>query len=108
MGDDACRNVVLSGDLDISTTDQLRAALHQPAVLGPRLVVIDMAAVSFVAVAGLTALMDAQTAYAVGGTRMRLRHISRSTRRILQLTGLDNAFDIEDVDVIAEKLGPAA
>lgn len=87
--------VLLRGDLDLRTADELRGALHEYMAGGARLVVIDLAELDFLAVAGLRVFMDAHEVLDGCGARLVLARAQRSALRILLLTGLDEILAVE-------------
>jgi len=86
------RRVIVRGDLDLATSPQLAAALEILLRDGGSSVSVDMAAVSFIDSVALSVLVDASNRLAATGGRIRVVHPSRSTTRLLQLTGLSARF----------------
>ena len=81
------------GELDVTTTDALQESIalalgHKPAVM-----VIDLSEVSFLASAGLTALVMA-TRMGAGRTSVRIVAAGRQCERPISLTGLDNVLTL--------------
>jgi anti-sigma B factor antagonist len=85
----------VSGEVDIATEPTFRRALdaviaeaHSPAV-------VDLSQVTFIDARGLSALLAARRE--VSGTEVTLVLLdpSPSVRRLLEITGLTNHFDIE-------------
>src|SRR5215211_3550423 len=85
--------VRVSGEIDMLTTPRLRGLLSELIEARPRVVVLDMAAVSFFASSGLATLVEARDAAAARGVLLRLACLSRSVRRPLQITGLTARFE---------------
>ena len=79
----------VSGDVDLLTAPVLRSLLRQGLAEGRRDVVVDLSAVRFMDCAGLGALLEAR---AVLGRNLRLRGLPWSLQRILELSGLRDAF----------------
>jgi anti-anti-sigma factor len=100
-GDRNCRVVLPHGDLDVLTIARLRDALHECTAMGTRLVVVDLAAVGFLAVCGLTALLEAHRTCEATGARLRLRHVRPFIRRILRLADLDTVL-VDEATLVAE------
>ncbi len=76
----------LAGELDVATALTLRtvvADLVQPEL---RDVTVDLNSVTFVDVAGVRTLLEAQRAATAAGATFRLSGVNGSTRRIIQLT----------------------
>ena len=90
-GDDAV--VRLAGELDISTSPDLQDALAE-LTGAPRRVTIDLAALEFVDSTGLAALLGAHKALAEQGGTLELRHPSKVVIGLVQITGLDDVFEI--------------
>lgn len=90
-GDDAL--VRVAGELDISTSPDLQDALAE-LTGSPRRVVVDLSDLEFCDSTGLAALLGAHKALdEVGGT-LELRHPSKMVVGLVQITGLDDVFEI--------------
>jgi anti-sigma B factor antagonist len=83
----------ISGEVDISTAPQLRERLQQ---LDSRSVVVDLSAMTFFDSTGLGVLVGAFKRLREGGGDLVLRAPTRSTRKVLELTGLSQVVTIED------------
>ena len=94
-------------EIDISNAGQLRAALPEPAVDGPAIVVVDMSTTQFCDSAGLHVLVRAhKRALAVGG-ELRLVVTSPTVLRLLAVTGIDTVIPhFRGVDEALDKPGP--
>lgn len=86
--------VRVCGEIDMLTTPKLRRLLAELIEARPRVVVLDLAAVSFFASSGLAALIEARDAAAEHGVPLHLACLSRSVRRPLQITGLAARFEV--------------
>jgi anti-sigma B factor antagonist len=91
---DGCRALAVSGEIDLATAPGLRRELetliaeaHSPAVL-------DLSAVTFIDASGLSELVAAKGKVAQTDVQLVLVDPSRPCRRILEITGLDQAFEI--------------
>jgi anti-sigma B factor antagonist len=84
----------VTGEIDMLTTPRLRAELARLIDTSPRVIVLDLAAVSFFASSGLASLVEAREAAAAAGVLLRLACLSRSVRRPLQITDLASRFEI--------------
>ena len=86
----------LTGDIDVSVADQLSVestrALDQAEASG---LVIDMQEVRFIDSTGLGALIRLRKTAASRGIPLRLRNVPPQTLRVMQLTALDQSFEIE-------------
>jgi anti-anti-sigma factor len=90
-GDDAV--VVLAGELDISTSPDLQDALAGLTGEGRR-VTVDLAELEFMDSTGLAALLGAHKALQEQGGTLELRHPSKMVIGLVQITGLDDVFEI--------------
>jgi anti-anti-sigma factor len=81
----------VDGEIDLSTVDQLRAALED-ALATDSAVVVDMAGVTFIDVVGLEAIM-AVAASRNGGGPLKLNNAPR-VKWILEAVGLDELSSI--------------
>lgn len=90
--------VLVNGDVDSSTADQLRDQLNTAldvAVTHPsRLVIVDLQAVNFFGSAGLNALLDCHEAGQAAGTAVRLVADHPQVLQPIRVTELDRIFDI--------------
>ncbi len=88
--------LVVTGDVDLDTAPILHNALESAAVISPRLVVVDLSAVSLLACAGLSVLVAAHHEI---GSRSCLRVVAggRATCRSLALTGMDKLLSVYPV-----------
>ncbi|MGI9000979.1 MAG: STAS domain-containing protein [Pseudonocardia sp.] len=96
VGDNGRCVVQLRGELDLSSADQLREALHRLCCDGHRLVVVDLAALQFLAVVGLAVLVEAHQNLHAAGSRLVLIHPASIILRVLTITGLDAVLAVED------------
>ena len=85
--------VTVRGDIDYSTQDRLRRYLRESAaVLGPRVLVLDLTAVTFFGSAGLTVLLEAAEDAARLSTAVHpLRVVVDESRHViapLQISGM--------------------
>jgi anti-sigma B factor antagonist len=93
--------VVLSGDVDLESSPQVRAALLDCVGL-KRVVVVDMVAVAYIDSSGVASLVEAFQTARKSGTRFVLARVSEAAMRVLELARLDRVFHI--VDEIADAL----
>jgi anti-anti-sigma factor len=87
--------LVVSGDLDAATMSVLSHRLAEVAARRPRRLVFDLAQVGFIDCAA-TRLIASAAAFLPAGGRPVLRHPSPAVRRILDLTDLAAACEVED------------
>jgi anti-sigma B factor antagonist len=87
--------VVLTGEIDLSTSTRVRETLMAIARSGESHVVVDMTHVTFMDSTGLSALVGPLKRFRRGGGEITLRSPSRGVRKILEITGLTRVFSIE-------------
>jgi len=85
--------LVVTGEIDISTAPRLREHLQQ---LDAPEVVIDLTAMTFIDSTGLGVLVGAVKRVRENGGNLILRRPSRSTRKVLDISGLASMVTIED------------
>lgn len=93
--DDGPRSLIAAaGELDLAVADRLWAAL-EPQITAGRTVVFDCSGVGFLDSTGLRTLIKAaHKADEVGG-RFRLTEPTAAVRRVLDLAGAADVFDVE-------------
>jgi anti-anti-sigma factor len=85
--------VAVSGEVDLATAEVLRERLlgvlrdEAPTMLG-----VDLAGVTFLDCAGISALVAVHNAAVRTGRQMRVTHTQPIVRRVLDLTGLHDVF----------------
>jgi anti-sigma B factor antagonist len=86
----------LEGDIDVSVADQLGAEATQALDAAESSgLVVDMQNVKFIDSTGLGALVRLRKNAAARGIPLRLRNVPPQTLRVMQLTALDQSFEIE-------------
>jgi anti-sigma B factor antagonist len=90
-GDDAV--VHLAGELDISTSPDLQDTLAE-LTDAPRRVAVDLSDLEFMDSTGLAALLGAHKALSEHGGTLELRHPNKMIVNLVQITGLDDVFEI--------------
>jgi anti-sigma B factor antagonist len=86
--------LVIEGEIDTLTADDLERGCQQLLVAPSDVLVIDLSDVTFLASSGLAVLIRA--AHKAGERRLRLVTPSRAVRRPLEITGSDQLFDLYD------------
>ena len=90
--------VEVSGEIDLAVTDELlevaRAGLREAGALR-----LDLSGVSFIDSTGLGTLVLIRNEAAAADKALTLANVPVSVARLLQLTGLSGAFDIDDASV---------
>jgi anti-anti-sigma factor len=89
--------VEAAGDIDIASAPQLEHVLGR-ALIGGAEIVIDFAAVDFMDVRGLRALLNAQRQADGDEIPLVLVNIPCPVMRLVALTGAENVLRIEDVE----------
>ncbi len=79
--------LTLRGELDQSTTDKLRSAIDDLITDGARLIVLDLADVSFLDSTGLRAILAAAQMLRDRDGRLTCEGLSGAAGRVLELTG---------------------
>jgi anti-sigma B factor antagonist len=95
--------VAVEGDLDASTSPDLRAKFEEFIGQGENLYVIDLAEVPFMDSSGIAALVNLFKRVRIGAGDVRLCSLREEIMKIFRLTRLDRVFDIFDnrADAIA-------
>lgn len=87
--------LAMSGEIDMATAPILRSSLEKAASESEPRVVVDLAAVTFMDSSGLGVLATAHQSLEEAGRRLILRGPQGTVRRVLNVSGLDQAIDIE-------------
>ena len=85
--------IVLSGDIDLDTSSQVRAALLDCVSLKGT-VIVDLAAVSYIDSTGVASLVEAFQIARKSETRFALAAVSEAAMRVLELARLNKVFSI--------------
>lgn len=93
---DGRADLVVAGEIDIATAPLLRSDLHRIVQNGASEVVIDMAGVDFIDSAGLGVLIGAVGRLRERGGRLVLRHVQPAPRKVIEITGLQDVFELID------------
>lgn len=86
--DGATATVVLRGEVDVLTVDQVRGTLVEALRTGPREIVVDLTDLVFIDSTGLGALIFGFQRARDAGIRFRLAKASPAVRQVLALSGL--------------------
>lgn len=84
----------LSGDLDLSTLEQLESALEASLDGNPELVVFDLRELTFLDSSGLRAMLALHASQRERGGRLVLVRGPRRVHRVLELTRADDELEI--------------
>jgi anti-anti-sigma factor len=85
----------LSGELDMETRRELLACVAEQMAQGNRHVVLDLAEVTFIDSQGLAAFVLARDQVSVEFGTLRLRGLTRTATRLLEMSGLLDELDIQ-------------
>jgi anti-sigma B factor antagonist len=96
--------VQLTGELDLASHRKLEDGLAPAVESASELVVLDLGRLEFMDVAGLRALLRAQERAASAGKQLVLAAPAPAVRRLLSLTGQEQAF--RRYGSVAEALDP--
>lgn len=97
VSQDASRCVAeLTGELDVSTSERLRAELLQLIDDGCRDLTIDMSGLVLIDSTGLGVLVGVMKRILQHDGQMRLRGPRKAARKVFDITGLDRVFTIVD------------
>ncbi len=87
----------VEGELDHATAPDLRAPLEEAIESGVRSILIDLGDCPFIDSTGLSVIVHARTKIMEnGGGRFELCCADAQTRRLLEITGIEEAFGIFD------------
>jgi anti-sigma B factor antagonist len=90
-----CAIVAVSGDVDISTSPDLRNALAEAVAAGNRAIVVDLSAVRFVDSTGLGVLVGAYTAMRNAGGRFAVVNDHSAVLKVLSITALHDVLGVQ-------------
>ncbi len=89
--------VSLAGELDLLSARPVCRLIARELATGRR-VILDLGRVTFIDVAGASALLDADRRCRASGAQLVIRRPNHAVRRVLSLSGLDGALGIEPAD----------
>jgi anti-sigma B factor antagonist len=84
---DGTRRIAVAGELDVATAPSLNEALAQAEAGDARVIVVDLADVSFIDSTGLHAILAAHARSQRNGNRLCLARCSEPVERLFELTG---------------------
>lgn len=93
-GADSVHEIRLVGELDMATAPLLREELVRLISGGATLITVDMGDLAFIDSTGLSVLITAVKRLRLHEGDMALRSPTASTRKVLEITGLDEVFSI--------------
>lgn len=86
--------VRLSGELDMTSVDQARAAIDAALAGGPRRIILDAAALDYTDSSGIALLVRVTRRT----QQVQIRNPSPVIRQLIELTGLSEILDVSDED----------
>jgi anti-anti-sigma factor len=104
--DETALTVVLHGDLDMVTVDDLRTMLDDVAAGPAPTVVVDLNDVGFLDVMSLSVILSTVDALRESGRELRVRGASASVRRVCALFNAEDVLEPEP-DVVSLASRPA-
>jgi anti-sigma B factor antagonist len=91
---DGCTVVAVAGDVDISTSPELRSALAETTRAGARAVVVDLTDVPFLDSTALGVLVGAYTTLRNSGGRLALVNDHEGVLKVLRITALHDVLGV--------------
>ena len=88
--------VAVSGEVDLATVPQLRAALRDALATAAGELWLDLSATTFMDSSGLHAVFDGQTRATALGRRLAIALPPGPVRRLFELTGYSERFAVHD------------
>ena len=88
--------VEVGGEVDVYTAPRLRDSLRRISTADAPHVILDLSAMTFIDSTGLGVIVGAVKRIREDGGTLSLRAPSRSTRKVLDITGLSEIIAIED------------
>ncbi|HEY3723091.1 MAG TPA: STAS domain-containing protein [Acidimicrobiia bacterium] len=93
--EDSTSIVVVSGELDVGSAPTLLRYLLDLMTAPIDTITLDLNELSFIDSSGLKALIAARADAETVGITLTLRDVAAQPRRVLELTGLDELFDLD-------------
>jgi anti-sigma B factor antagonist len=84
----------ISGRLDLSSANELKAAAHEIVNKGDCRLILDMSQVEFINSSGLGALVSLLKDVRMNNGRLKLVNLAPFVKEIFEITQLNNIFDI--------------
>lgn len=88
--------LALTGEIDMATAGDLRAATDRAMSEAPSRLVLDFTGVTFCDSQGLSTLISLHREVAARGGRLVLVNVGEFMARLLEITGLRAAFEVEE------------
>ncbi len=88
--------VSIGGEINMSSSPQLRRSLLQVTGEGPARLVVDLSGVTYIDTSGMATLVEALQRTRDRGGRLALRGLRAKIRAVFRLARLDEVFPIDD------------
>jgi anti-sigma B factor antagonist len=88
--------LALTGEIDMATAGELKAAADRSLLEPSSRVVLDFAGVTFCDSQGLSTLISLNRQASAAGSQLVLANIGDFMGRLLEITGLRTVFEVED------------
>ena len=88
--------VAVRGEVDLATAPELEACVSQAFEGAPSVVILDLAALTFIDSSGLRVLVTLAGDATARGSSVALRNVPSHAQRVLDLTGLADTFPSAD------------
>ena len=95
VGDGVCSVIRLAGEADLTATE-LRDALTAEVARDPRMILVDMSALSFIDSAAMQMIVAACRVFRGEGRAFALVHPAPVVARVLELTGISELITVYD------------
>ncbi|WP_371483697.1 STAS domain-containing protein [Kitasatospora sp. NBC_00315] len=102
----AVTTVDVRGEIDMDTAHQITSAVEDGLLARPRILILDLRAVTFCDCAGLRSLLRARQRVTNAGATFHLGPASATVRRILDITGAAAALELQP-DIPLPRTGSA-
>ncbi len=86
----------LSGEIDMKTSALVKTKLKELFSAKPKVLVVDLSAVTFMDSSGLATMVGALKQCRVSGSRLKLAGLTQDVRNIFEICRLEKIFDIYD------------
>ena len=94
--DEGVYRIVLRGDLDVSTSPKLNAALSDARVRQCHTLIVDLSELAFMDSTGLSAVLVAEMHARTRGQRFAVVRGPRHVQELFRLTGVDHFLEVID------------
>lgn len=92
------RTLAVTGEIDIATAEALVSEAFDELDAGPGILELDLGAVTFLDSSGLSALVRIRSEATGRDIALRLTRVPPAVARVIEVSGLDDAFDVQAGD----------